>query len=278
MPTSGYITSDDLENVLYQRKIVGQILEQAQGYGTLANDSLVKQVSVSATHVSLSTMDSVKVTPDLGELEAANIDSQSFGSIDVDLKADMIRVAFSDESLLNATIADPLALTTKNAAVGFKRTLDNKIATAFGTTPQTTSWDTATQSFLEIVGTCVGLLEGAKLTGLAVSPETYWKIAKSLTTGDGRTAGVYIQDKMQFLAGYDAPINISTSVPANTVYFTSTEVPGAYLIRGQAKTETYRDHDKRATILQANIWNAVATNIRQTDDDLNAGVVKVTVT
>ena len=53
----------------------------------------------------------------------------------------------------------------------------------------------------------------------------------------------------------------------------SNEAPGAYLFEGQYKARVYDDPDTRSTILQANVWNAVKSNIRQVSAT-NKGVVE----
>ena len=81
-------------------------------------------------------MDAVSIATDLREFEASNVQSPDFGSIDVDLYADEMRIAFSDEALMNPTIADPMSLAKANAAVGFAYKLDYKIGTALDLTPR----------------------------------------------------------------------------------------------------------------------------------------------
>jgi hypothetical protein len=281
MAVNGVINQDKLKDILYQRQIINDVLIASQSYGSLMNPAIIKRVAVNGTKVSLSTMDAVSIATDLREFEASNVQSPDFGSIDVDLYADEMRIAFSDEALMNPTIADPMSLAKANAAVGFAYKLDYKIGTALDQTPQAgTAWDITGASFLDAVADAVGKLSPYKLTGIACGAQAYGQIMSSVNSGDYKVSGMTVQNGINILPGYNVPIVMSTvldTIDADSIYFVSNEAPGAYLFEGQYKARVYDDPDTRSTILQANVWNAVKSNIRQTGS-YNKGVVETAIT
>ena len=280
MAVNGVITADKLKDILYQRQIINDVLIASQSYGSLMNPAIIKRVAVTGTKVSLSTMDAVSIATDLREFEASNVQSPDFGSVDVDLYADEMRIAFSDEALMNPTIADPMSLAKSNAAVGFAYKLDYKIGTALNLTPQTGSWDISAASFLDAVADAVGKLSPYRLTGIACGATSHGLIMSSVNSSAFRVSGMTVQNGINMLPGYNVPIIMSTvldTIDSDSVYFVSNEAPGAYLFEGQYKARVYDDPDTRSTILQANVWNAVKSNIRQTSNT-NKGVVETTIT
>ena len=281
MAVNGVISQDKLKDVLFQRQIINDVLIASQSYGSLMNPAIIKRVAVNGTKVSLSTMDAVSIATDLREFEASNVQSPDFGSIDVDLYADEMRIAFSDEALMNPTIADPMSLAKANAAVGFAYKLDYKIGTALNLTPQIgTAWYNESASFLDAVADAVGKLSPYRLTGIACGAQAYGQIMSSVNSGDYKVSGMTVQNGINMLPGYNVPIVMSTvldTIDPDAVYFISNEAPGAYLFEGQYKARVYDDPDTRSTILQANVWNAVKSNIRQTSGT-NKGVVETTIT
>jgi len=280
MAVNGIITADKLKDVLYQRQIINDVLIASQSYGSLMNPAIIKRVAVNGTKVSLSTMDAVSIATDLREFEASNVQSPDFGSIDVDLYADEMRIAFSDEALMNPTIADPMSLAKANAAVGFASKLDYKIGKALDLTPTAgTTWDYDGVSFLDAVADAVGKLSPYRLTGIACGAKAYGQIMSSVNSSVYRVSGMTVQNGINMLPGYNVPIVMSTvldTIDADSVYFVSNEAPGAYLFEGQYKARVYDDPDTRSTILQANVWNAVKSNIRQSGS-YNKGVVETTI-
>ena len=281
MAVNGVISQDKLKDVLFQRQIINDVLIASQSYGSLMNPAIIKRVAVNGTKVSLSTMDAVSIATDLREFEASNVQSPDFGSINVDLYADEMRIAFSDEALMNPTIADPMSLAKANAAVGFAYKLDLKIGTALDQTPQAgAAWDITGASFLDAVADAVGKLSPYKLTGIACGAQAYGQIMSSVNSGDYKVSGMTVQNGINILPGYNVPIVMSTvldAIDADSVYFVSNEAPAAYLFEGQYKARVYDDPDTRSTILQANVWNAVKSNIRQTGS-YNKGVVETAIT
>jgi hypothetical protein len=281
MAVNGVITQDKLKDILYQRQIINDVLIASQSYGSLMNPAIIKRVAVNGTKVSLSTMDAVTIATDLREFEASNVQSPDFGSVDVDLYADEMRIAFSDEALMNPTIADPMSLAKANAAVGFAYKLDYKIGTALDLTPTAgAAWDITAASFLDAVADAVGKLAPYRITGIACGAKAYGQIMSSVNSGDYRVSGMTVQNGINILPGYNVPIIMSTvldSIDNDSIYFVSNEAPGAYLFEGQYKARVYDDPDTRSTILQANVWNAVKSNIRQSNNT-NKGVVETAIT
>jgi hypothetical protein len=281
MAVNGVITQDKLKDILYQRQIINDVLIASQSYGSLMNPAIIKRVAVNGTKVSLSTMDAVTIATDLKEFEAASVQSPDYGSVDVDLYADEMRIAFSDEALMNPTIADPMALAKANAAVGFAYKLDYKIGTALNLTPTAgTTWDYDAASFLDAVADAVGKLAPYRLTGIACGATAYGQIMSSVNSSAFRVSGMTVQNGINILPGYNVPIIMSTvldSIDSDSIYFVSNEAPGAYLFEGQYKARVYDDPDTRSTVLQANVWNAVKSNIRQTSSSTNKGVVETTI-
>mgnify|MGYP000957578842 CR=1 FL=1 len=282
MAVNGVINQDKLKDILYQRQIINDVLIASQSYGSLMNPAIIKRVAVNGTKVSLPSMDAVTIATDLKEFEAANVQSPDFGSVDVDLYADEMRIAFSDEALMNPTIADPMSLAKSNAAVGFAYKLDYKIGTALNLTPQAgTAWDISAASFLDAVADAVGKLAPYRLTGIACGATAYGQIMSSVNSGDFRVSGITVQNGINMLPGYNVPIIMSTvldSIDNDSVFFVSNEAPGAYLFEGQYKARVYDDPDTRSTVLQADVWNAVKSNIRQTSGSTNKGVVETAIT
>lgn len=278
MAINGEVTAERLQDKLFQEQIMQEILIASQGYGTLNVDAVVKRAQVKGTKVSLTTMDAVTVTKDLDELVGSDVKSPEFGSISATLKADEVKVAFTDEALANATIANPMDLSISNAAVSFARTLDAKIAAALDATPQAgTALNVKSDSFMLAAAEAAGKLDGYKLTAVAGDPVAVGRIMSNVAHNSNGMAGVTVKEGMTYLAGYDVPIITSTSLPSGYAYFISNEVPAAYVFEGQYKTRVYDDPMHRATIWQGDIWNAVLSNIRQTGG-YNLGVVKTQLT
>lgn len=271
------ITAAKLKDKLFQEQIILDILRQAQGYGSLAVEGIVKRAKINGTQALLPTMSAVTVTEDLAELVAADVDSPDFASVPVTLKANEIRVAFSDESLMNPNVADPISLVRTDASVSFARSLDRKVATALAATPQAgTAWNPSSASFLKTVAEAAALLGNYKMTGIAAGVEAYGEIIANVYAGANRTNNLIVENGITKLPGYEVPIHVSTALPTDAMYFVSTEAPGVYVLEGQVKNRLYDDPDHRATVLQADVYNAVVSNLRQTTGSLNAGAVKVT--
>lgn len=282
MAINGIVTSDKLQDALFQREILQDILHQAQGFGRLNVDGIVRRAQVTGTKCSLTTMDAVTVSEDLDELVASPIKTPEFGDIAVDLKAQEVKVAFSYESMMNSTIADPLELSRQDAALGFAATLDKKIAKALNTTPMTgTALNVTSKSPYLAVAEAAGKFGNYELTGIAGGQTAIGYLMAGLTSGSGRSNGYDVRDGVARLLGYDVPIAVSSALEAEAsgyLFFTSTRVPSAYVLEGQYRTSVYDDHDHRAWILQADVWNAVKSNIRQNSSNLNMGVVKTQLT
>lgn len=274
---TGIVTADTLHDKLFQNYIISDVLIQAQGYGNLNHDALVRRWRIPGTHATIPSMSAVQVTTDLAELESSDAKSPDFAGLDVKLKADEIKVAFSDESLMNQNIANPMELTRIDSAIGFARALDKKIATQFDTTPQTLgAWDPDTSSFLGLAAQATALFGNYRITGIAVGVEAHNTIMANMYAGANRTNMVVMQDGIPYLPGYtNVPIIESTSLQQDAIYFVSTEVPGVYVLEGEYKTRVYDDPKTRSTVMQSDVYNAVVSNIRQTAGDLNQGVVKV---
>ena len=281
MAINGIVTSDRLQDKLFQREIIQEILIASQGYGSLNNEALIRRASFKGTKVSLTTMDSVTVSADLAELEGADVKTQEFGSITKDLKADEVKVAFTDEALANATIDNPMQLAMTDASRGFARTLDKKIAEALNTTPMTgTAINVASKSFLFAAAEAAGKLGDYRMTGIAVGPTAAGNIFASLSSGSTNSNGYEIRDGLSYLPGYNVPIIVNSyldTLASGYAYFVSTEVPAAFVFEGQYKTRVYDDPAHRAQIFQADVWNGVLSNIRQSNNT-NMGVVKTQIT
>lgn len=273
---TGIVTADTLHDKLFQNYIISDVLIQAQGYGNLNHDALVRRWRIPGTYATIPSMAAVQVTTDLAELESSDAKSPDFAGLNVQLKADEIKVAFSDESLMNQNIANPMELTRIDSAIGFARAVDNKIATALNTTPQVgTAWNPANSSFLSVAAEAVGLFGNYRMSAIAVGMEAYGEIMANIYAGANRTNNVDIRDGLSYLPGYNIPFLPSTSLPQDAIYFVSREVPGVYVLEGEYKTRVYDDPKTRSTVMQSDVYNAVVSNIRQTAGDLNQGVVKV---
>ena len=274
----GIVTADRLRDSIYQKRIISDVLFEAQGYGNLNHDRIVRRWAIeNATRVTIPSMSAVQITPDLAELESADVKSPAFTGIEATLKADELKIAFSDESMMNQSVANPMELARIDGAIGFARTLDNKIAAQLDTTPQTLdAWDPATSSFLGLAAQATALFGNYRITGIAVGVEAHNTIMANMYAGANRTNMVVMQDGIPYLPGYtNVPIIESTSLQQDAIYFVSTEVPGVYVLTGEFKTRVYDDPLTRSTVLQSDVYNAVVGNIRQTAGDLNQGVVKV---
>lgn len=273
---TGIVTADLLHDTLFQNYIISDVLIQAQGYGNLNHEAIVRRWRIPGTYATIPSMSAVQVTTDLAELESSDAKSPDFAGINVQLKADEVKVAFSDESMMNQNIANPMELTRIDSAIGFARALDNKIATALDTTPQAgTAWNPASSSFLSVAAEAVGLFGNYRISGIAAGVQAHGEIMSNLFAGATRTNMAEIRDGLTYLPGYNVPIITSTSLPQDAIYFVSREVPGVYVLEGEYKTRVYDDPKTRSTIMQSDIYNAVVGNIRQTAGDLNQGVVKV---
>lgn len=273
---TGIVTADLLHDVTFQNYIISDVLIQAQGYGNLNHDDIVRRWRIPGTYATIPSMSAVQVTTDLAELESSDAKSPDFAGINVQLKADEVKVAFSDESMMNQNIANPMELTRIDSAIGFARALDNKIATALDTTPQAgTAWNPASSSFLSVAAEATGLFGNYRISGIAAGVQAHGEIMSNLFAGATRTNMAEIRDGLTYLPGYNVPIIASTSLPQDAIYFVSREVPGVYVLEGEFRTRVYDDPKTRSTIMQSDIYNAVVGNIRQTAGDLNQGVVKV---
>lgn len=273
---NGITSAASLKDATFQNYLITDILVQAQGYGDLNNDALVRRWRVNGTYVTIPTMSAVVVGTDLAEFETVDTKSPSFAGIQAQLKADEIRVAFSDEALMNNNIANPMEMARIDGAIGFARALDKKIATALNTTPQTLSdWNSANSSFLSVAASASALLGNYKMTGIAMGIEAYGEVMSNIYAGANRTNNVVIENGLAYLPGYNVPIIPSTSLASDAIFFTSKEAPGVYVVEGEFRTDYYRDHDTRSEVMQADVYNCVISNIRQTTSNTNEAVVKV---
>lgn len=273
---NGITSAASLKDATFQNYLITDILVQAQGYGDLNNDALVRRWRVNGTYVTIPTMSAVVVGTDLAEFETVDTKSPKFAGVQAQLKADEIRVAFSDEALMNNNIANPMEMARIDGAIGFARALDKKIATALDTTPQTLSaWNPSGSSFLNVAAQASALLGNYRMSGIAMGIEAYGTVMSNIYAGANRTNNVDIRDGLSYLPGYNVPMISSTSLPSDAIYFTSREAPGVYVVEGEFRTDYYRDHDTRSEVMQADVYNAVISNIRQTENNLNEAVVKV---
>lgn len=273
---NGITSAASLKDATFQNYLITDILVQAQGYGDLNNDALVRRWRVNGTYVTIPTMSAVVVGTDLAEFETVDTKSPSFAGIQAQLKADEIRVAFSDEALMNNNIANPMEMARIDGAIGFARALDKKIATALNTTPQTLSdWNSANSSFLSVAASASALLGNYKMTGIAMGIEAYGEVMSNIYAGSNRTNNVVVENGLAYLPGYNVPIIPSTSLASDAIFFTSKEAPGVYVVEGEFRTDYYRDHDTRSEVMQADVYNCVISNIRQTTANKNEAVVKV---
>lgn len=273
---NGITSAASLKDATFQNYLITDILVQAQGYGDLNNDALVRRWRVNGTYVTIPTMSAVVVGTDLAEFETVDTKSPSFAGIQAQLKADEIRVAFSDEALMNNNIANPMEMARIDGAIGFARALDKKIATALNTTPQTLSdWNSANSSFLSVAASASALLGNYKMTGIAMGIEAYGEVMSNIYAGANRTNNVVVENGLAYLPGYNVPIIPSTSLASDAIFFTSKEAPGVYVVEGEFRTDYYRDHDTRSEVMQADVYNCVISNIRQTTSNTNEAVVKV---
>lgn len=273
---NGITSAASLKDATFQNYLITDILVQAQGYGDLNNDALVRRWRVNGTYVTIPTMSAVVVGTDLAEFETVDTKSPSFAGIQAQLKADEIRVAFSDEALMNNNIANPMEMARIDGAIGFARALDKKIATALNTTPQTLSdWNSANSSFLSVAASASALLGNYKMTGIAMGIEAYGEVMSNIYAGSNRTNNVVVENGLAYLPGYNVPIIPSTSLADDAIFFTSKEAPGVYVVEGEFRTDYYRDYDTRSEVMQADVYNCVISNIRQTTSNTNEAVVKV---
>ena len=281
MAFNGIVTAEKLQDKLFQRQIMQEILKEGSGYASLNNPAIVKQASVRGTKVSITSRDSVTVVKDLKELEENSVKSPDYGNITCDLLADEIKVAFTDEALANATVADPMSMSIGDASAQFARALDEKIAAALDTTPQAgTAINVTQKSFYFAAAEAAGKMGRYHMSAIVTGPTAAGNIFAGLTSTDSKSAGWTVQNGITYLSGYNIPIIVSSEIEElaqGYAYFVSNEAPAAYVFTGQYKTRVYDDPDHRATIWQGDVWNGVLSNIRQTGG-YNTGVVKTQIT
>ena len=279
---NGEVTAERLEDKLFQRQIMQEVLIASTGYGSLNNDAVIKRAQVGGrTKVSVTTMDAITVSVDLDELVGSDIKSPEFGSITADLKADEVKIAFTDEALSNSTLVNPMDLSVSNAAVGFARALDRKIAAALDTTPQMgTPINLKGKTFMEAAAEAAGKLGEYQMTAVVGGQSAVGRLMGNIAHMSDGMQGISVREGKTYLAGYDVPIITSSSLEMQApgyVYFVSNDVPAAYVFEGSYKTRVYDDPKHRATVWQGDVWNTVISNIRQVANT-NQGVVKTQLT
>ncbi len=277
----GITTADMLKDKLFQRQLVAEIIVEANKTGNLSHPAITKSISFEGLHARIPLMEAVKVEEDLGEFEETGVQTAGFSAVDFDLYKDRFKVSISDESQMAANIAAPFEMQRAAGIDKLAAAMDRKIATALATTPQTTSWDISEENIaITAIPTAIGDISPHPITGIGMNGATYAKVV-GLSAANGLKSGFNNFNADGTLNGTilglpQATVILSENLADNKIYAVSNKVPGVISgLHQQPKVRLYDDPKSGATILQYDVWRGVKSNIKQTSDNKNKGVVEI---
>lgn len=277
----GIITQDKLKDKLFQRRILAEILLDAQKSGSLADPAITKNIQFTGLHARIPMMGTINIEEDLDEFEATGVQTAPFSSTDMDLLKDRFKIGISDESTIEANGNAVFEMQRSAGVDALRATMDRKIATNLAITPQTASWDISEENIaITAIPSVISKLSPYTITGVAMNGATYAKTMGLMSSISLKSGVSYVQPdgtmNGAILGLPQAKIILSENLANDKIYAVSNQVPGVVAAVHQTpKIREYDDPKAGATILQYDVWRGVKSNIKQTSDSKNAGVVEI---
>lgn len=277
--TPGMIGATQISGSLDAKNIVMGVLQQGVELSNL--QVLCGKTPVPELTATIPVATPGAVTEDLEEFEHSDIEGAEFTNVDFALKKDRIKFSVSDEAGYKSKVGDPLAIQKVGGGVQLAAILDKKIATAFETSPQTSStgsaWDTVTQNPLVDLATAVAALRPYKADALCMHSDVFAHyISNDLikTAGTGNPAA--FTGAVMKVPGLDLDIFVNDNFTATSAVVVATNGMPAVIGNGPVKVRSWDAEELGAKMYQMDVFRQVVAPIYKTSGSLNMAAYEVT--
>ena len=270
---------------LKQKRLIMPIIRDSYENTMLNSPAIAKTLPIQGVRGSLPIVGKTPINSQLKEFEHSLVKNTNLSDYEIRIFKDRIQLAVSDEAEMEVSAAglgSMMRIQQEQNADVLSENLNKLIAAQLDTTPQ----------LFEALGNWSSVKPTLQLTKMANQMGVYKPTAFVM----GSLAAAYyidaVGDKaavanisewkgaMSMHPTLQVPIFSSTDIDnlgsgANlNVYAVSSRVPGILNVPGAIKAHSEYDSDKGAEMYTYNIWRTPFSNIRQTDKNLNFGVMK----
>lgn len=284
MTNIGPITADGLLNSrTIQASQTAQVIKKATGDSVLVHDAVISRFG--------DGKDILYNIPGIGTVEAYEnvLEGQKVGvtnaeqfATELKLEKDSVLLSITDEAIIRSEARGISAWEwqKEQAAKKLAAMQDLKIVHQLDTTPQTgTPINLSSGNIYSALAEAEEKISDYDITAIVCSKAARTLIMKNVNAQGYTGSNPAAPYNGTFLPGYDIPIfatNAVTAVDSDSIYFVSSQVPGCIWSPGQVLTHTWRDEEGGKVNMRIDAFRAAKSNVLQTPDNYNLGVVETT--
>lgn len=283
MADSGVIGYGQLSGSWTARKIFGDVWKAATEMSMLADPRVCPMMSMNKLRATIPLMGNLAVQSQLVEFEHSVTKNATPAGVDITLYKDRVKLAVSDESVIESDVGDPLMIQKSAAAAELAEALESLIATQIATTPQTATtadWDSVNP--IKTIGSMVGTLSPYRATAVVMDPDPFAQYVAALASSTYSIGTP--EDLARGIArvpGYNIPVFPSKpfgDASANSIAVISANCPGVLLGMGGVKTREWDNPEIGAKEYQYDVWRTPISNLRQNTSTKNLGIITCVIT
>jgi hypothetical protein len=283
MADSGVIGYGQISGSWTARKIFGDVWKAATEMSMLVDPRVCPTMSMKKLRATIPLMGNLAVQSQLVEFEHAVTKNATPAGVDITLYKDRVKLAVSDESVMESDVGDPLMIQKSAAAAELAENLETLIATQIATTPQTATtadWDSV--SPIKTIGGMVGTLSPYRATAVVMDPDPFAQYVAALASSTYSIGSP--EDLAKGIArvpGYNIPVFPSKpfgDASGNAVAVISANCPGVILGQGGVKVREWDNPELGAKEYQYDVWRTPLSNLRQTSSTTNKGIITCVIT
>jgi hypothetical protein len=273
-----------------QKRLIMPVIRDAFEMTPLNSPAITRTIPIQGVRGTLPIMSNTPVESQLKEFEHSTVKNAGLSNFDLHIYKDRVMLAVSDEAEMEvgaAGLGSFMSLQQAQASDALASNLNKLIAEQLNTTPQlfgTTgalgNWSATTAKPTLQLGKMaaqMGIYRPTAFVMGTLAAEYYTdyvgdKSAVANISEWKNAASMHPTLQVPIFASTDID-NLDAS--GNLwVYGVTNRVPGIITVPGAIKAHSEYDADLGAEVHTFNIWRSPFSNIRQTSDDLNLGVVK----
>jgi hypothetical protein len=283
MAESGVIGINQMNGSWTAKRIFGEVWKAATEMSMLIDPRVCPTMSMNKLRATIPLMGNLAVQSQLQEFEHSVVKNATPAGVDITLYKDRVKLAVSDESVIESDVGDPLMLQKSAAAAELAESLETLIATQIATTPQTATtadWDSVNP--IKTIGSMIGTLSPYRATAVVMDPDPFAQYVAALASSTysiGSPAD--LERGIARVPGYNIPVFPSKpfgDASANSVAVISANCPGVILGAGGIKVREWDNPELGAREYQYDVWRTPISNLRQTASNLNRGVITCVIT
>ena len=292
MTADGYGVYSEIKfhGTMAQKRLIMPVIRDAFEMTPLNSPAITRTIPIQGVRGTLPIMSNTPVESQLKEFEHSTVKNAGLSNFDLHIYKDRVMLAVSDEAEMEvgaAGLGSFMSLQQAQASDALASNLNKLIAEQLNTTPQpfgTTgalgNWSATTAKPTLQLGKMaaqMGIYRPTAFVMGTLAAEYYTdyvgdKSAVANISEWKNAASMHPTLQVPIFASTDID-NLDAS--GNLwVYGVTNRVPGIITVPGAIKAHTEYDADLGAETYTYNIWRSPFSNIRQTSDNLNLGVVK----